>query len=550
MAVDDLSGVKGKIMFPIYPVLLYGLLRFLSNAGNDIRSSIFMKVQLEASREAALDTFKHLTELSLRFHLQRKTGTILRAIERGSSSINSILSFLLFNIIPTLLELTFVCIILLSNYKAWFALIIVSVIGIYVTFTLAITEWRIKYRRSMNNHNNVANNKAVDALLNIETVKYFTNERHEYKRYDEAWNLYIEASVKSQNSLALLNIGQTAIITLGVTGIMLLAGKYASSSPPSMTVGDFVMVNTYLLQLYVPLGFLGTSYRMIKTSLVDLENMFSLLKEEIDIKDAPGAYKLEVKNGDIQFSDVSFSYGDRPILKKVSFEIPSGHMVAIVGPTGSGKSTIARLLFRFYDVDSGLITIDGQNISRIKKRSLRKNIGVVPQDTVLFNESIEYNIRYGRIDATQEEIEKSAEIAHIHDFIMSLPAGYNTPVGERGLRLSGGEKQRVSISRALLKDPKIMIFDEATSSLDTKTEKDIQSSLLRASKGRTTLVIAHRLSTIVDADMILVLKDGEIIEKGTQQELLQLGGEYADMWLQQLQENHSKTEDPNPLINL
>eukprot|EP01120_Amphizonella_sp_Union-15-10_P015928 TRINITY_DN8287_c0_g1_i1.p1 TRINITY_DN8287_c0_g1~~TRINITY_DN8287_c0_g1_i1.p1 ORF type:complete len:635 (-),score=101.12 TRINITY_DN8287_c0_g1_i1:30-1934(-) len=565
MAVDSLSGVHYynvtetrdyvvvKPSFPWVAILGYGILRLLSSAGSDIRSTIFYRVQLEAQRIASLETFDHLHKLSMAFHTHRKTGSILRALERGSSAITFLLNYLLFNIVPTLLELLFVCIIMVSLYKIWFTMIILASIVVYVAFSLIITEWRTKFRREMNAIDNKANNIATDSLINIETVKYFGNAPHEYRRYDEALTEYIKVSLTSQYSLAFLNIGQSFIICFGVVSMMLLAGRYASHDPPSMTVGDFVLVNTYMLQLYIPLNFLGASYRMIKSSLVDLENMFSLLNEEIDIKDIPGASSLIVKRGHVQFNDVVFSYGEHTILNKISFEVPAGHMVAIVGHTGAGKSTLSRMLFRFYDIQSGLITIDDQDITRVKLKSLRKNIGVVPQDTVLFNDTIEYNIRYGRISATREQIEEVAKLAHIHDFIISLPNGYDTMVGERGLRLSGGEKQRVSIARALLKDPKIMIFDEATSSLDTKTEKEIQSSLQLASKGRTTLVIAHRLSTIIDAQQILVLKAGEIIERGTHEQLLAQGGEYSEMWMQQLQkQNQDVKEDQNnkPLIEI
>jgi len=492
-----------------------------------------------------LDIFNHLHALSLRFHLNRQTGGILRAIERGTSSASYLLSMLLFNILPIFIEVGLTCIVLISVYDVLFTIITLVTVIVYVVYTILVTEWRNKYRRLMNEKDNESTNKAVDSLINFETVKYFCNEDHEAQRYEHALNEKVDAAVKSTNSLSLLNSGQALIIALGTFFVMILASKRVATG--GMTVGDFVMVNAYMLQLYTPLNFLGTSYRMIKQSMVDLENLFTLLDEPIEVSDADGARRLHILDAEVKFKNVTFSYkNDSPIINNVSFTIRSGQTVAVVGPTGSGKSTLARLLFRFYDLDSGTITIDGQDITQVTQQSLRKAIGVVPQDTVLFNETIRYNIMYGRPDATDEEVQRAARLAQIHDFIMGLPDGYLTKVGERGLRLSGGEKQRVSIARALLKNPAVLIFDEATSALDTHTEKEIQTALKEASKGRTTLVIAHRLSTIVDADLILVLQRGVVVEQGTHEELLHMEGEYAEMWHRQEVENNLQQAPHEP----
>jgi len=525
--------VDANIIFPWGWILAYGVLKFLSKTCADLRDTVFVRVTQAALRSAALNTFEHLHQLSLRFHLHRQTGGVLRAIERGTSGISFLLTFVLFNIGPTLLEIVMVCCILLYLYSAWFAVITFVTMTLYIATTLGVTQWRIKFRREMNDLNNEANNKAVDSLLNYETVKYFSNEAHEAGRYGSAMLQYSQAAVKSQGSLAILNGSQSLIIAGGVTLVMLLAAWEVTQG--TMTVGDFVLVNSYLIQLAIPLNFLGTSYRMIKSSLVDLENMFSLLDEPLDVQDKEDADDLIIHRGDVRFEQVSFRYGPtgRAVLENVSFEVPAGRLLAIVGPTGAGKSTISKLLFRFYDVVGGAILIDGHDIRDVTQASLRRCIGVVPQDTVLFNESIRYNIAYGNLEASDAEIERAAQMAQIHSFIISQPEGYETKVGERGLRLSGGEKQRIAIARAILKNPPIMLFDEATSALDSRTEKEIQAQLKQVSRGRTTLVIAHRLSTIVDADEIIVLKDGGIAERGSHPQLLEKRGEYYEMWARQ-----------------
>lgn len=535
-SVDQL----GAGVFPVFMIIAYGLLRLFSSACENVRDGVFMSVQQDTRRKAALKVFDHLHDLSLRYHVNRKTGEVLRNVERGAESVMYILNFLMFNILPTFLEIIIVSLILLASYTAWIALLVFVVIVGYVVFTIIITEWRVKFRRSMNEANSKASNRAVDSLLNFETVKYFVNEDHESKRYDESLAEYAKASVKSQTSLSILNIGQASIIAVGLISVMLLAGSQVVKQ--KMTVGDFVLIASYLLQLYTPLNFLGTSYRMIKQSLVDIENMFLLLEEPKEVRDKEGSQDLIVQEGNVSFKDVSFSYDPEiPILKNLSFKVPAGKTVAIVGPSGAGKSTISRLLFRFYDSQSGKICVDGKNVKNITQSSLRRAIGIVPQDTVLFNDTIEYNIRYGNLHATHEEVVKAAKMAKISDFIESLPQKYDTLVGERGLRLSGGEKQRVSIARAILKNPKILMYDEATSALDTKTEKEIKKSLDEVSKGKTTIIVAHRLSTIVNADEIMVLKNGSIIERGSHNTLLEMKGEYYSMWLEQI---NQKGEQP------
>ncbi|MCZ6812814.1 MAG: ABC transporter ATP-binding protein/permease, partial [Alphaproteobacteria bacterium] len=460
------------------------------------------------------------------------TGGLSRAIERGTKGIEFTLAFMLFSIIPTLLEILVVCVILWALYDVWFALVTFITIGSYILFTLMITEWRLRFRREMNARDQEASTRAIDSLINFETVKYFGNEAHEARRYDHALARYETAAVKNKTSLSLLNVGQAAIIAGGLTGVMIMAGVGVTGG--TMTLGDFVLVVTYLMQLYLPLGFLGYVYREVKQSLTDMEAMFDLVQVPPDVCDREGAPPLVLSGGEVVFDDVSFGYRpDRPILKNVSFRVPAGRKVAIVGPSGAGKSTISRLLFRFYDVDGGCISIDGQDLRDITQDSLRGAIGIVPQDTVLFNDTVHYNIAYGRPGASDEEIKEAARLAAIHDFIVSTPDGYETRVGERGLKLSGGEKQRVAIARTMLKRPTVLVFDEATSALDSHTEKEIQAALRAVSVDHTTLVIAHRLSTVVDADEIIVLDNGAIVERGTHQALLDAHGRYAAMWARQ-----------------
>ena len=530
-AVDALS-VPAIVVAPIALICAYGFARVVSQGLNELRNAVFAKVGQRAVRRLALSVFRHVHALSLRFHLERRTGGLARAVERGTRAIEFLLSFLVFNILPTIFEVVVVCAILWRLYDWRFAAITLLTIVVYIGFTFALTDWRVRFRREMNERDSEANTKAVDSLLNYETVKYFANEAHEAARFDRALQAYEHAAIKSETTLAALNVGQGVIIAAGLVGMMILVGLGVASG--SMTVGDFVLVNAYLLQLYMPLGFLGVVYRNIKQSLTDLEQMTALLKVAPEIVDRPGAPSLAVRRGAVAFRHVDFRYDPRrPILTDVDFQIAPGAKVAIVGPSGAGKSTIARLLFRFYDADAGAIEIDGQDLREVTQDSLRRAIGVVPQDTVLFNDTILYNIAYGRPGASRSEIEEAARLAHIHDFIAALPDGYRTTVGERGLKLSGGEKQRVAIARVLLKAPKMLIFDEATSALDTRTEREIQASLAEVATGHTTLVIAHRLSTVVDADEILVLDAGRIVERGDHRTLLARGGIYAAMWARQ-----------------
>ncbi len=535
--VDAMNHPQAVLAVPVALVVGYGLLRLFSTLFGEMRDAVFAKVTQRAIRRVALQVFTHLHSLSLRFHLQRQTGGMSRDIERGTKGISFLLTFLLFNILPTLLEIILVAIILFSKYNAWFAIITFVTLVVYIAFTLLITEWRMVFRRTMNDLDSKANTRAIDSLINYETVKYFGNEQYEAQRFDEHMAKWETSAVQNQTSLAALNAGQSAIIAIGVTALMLLAAQEVVAG--SMTVGDLVLVNVFLIQLYLPMHFLGFVYREIKSSIIDMERMFNLLEQDREVRDAAGAQPLKINAGAVRFENVAFSYEpERKILSDVSFDIPSGHIVAVVGSSGAGKSTLSRLLFRFYDVNSGRILIDGQDIRDVTQASLRAAIGIVPQDTVLFNDSIYYNIAYGRPDATREEILQAAQAAHIHDFIVSLPQGYDSMVGERGLKLSGGEKQRVAIARAILKRPSILIFDEATSALDSKSEKAIQAELRQVSRDRTTLVIAHRLSTIVDAQQILVMDRGRIVERGTHRELLVQQGLYAQMWaLQQQEEN-------------
>jgi ATP-binding cassette subfamily B protein len=516
-------------------VIGYGLLRLFSTLFGEIRDALFAKVTQRAIRRVALQVFEHLHNLSLRFHLERQTGGVSRDIERGTRGISFLLTFLLFNILPTLLEIGLVAGILFVKYDPWFAIITFATLVFYIAFTLVITEWRMVFRRTMNEMDSKANTRAIDSLINYETVKYFGNERYEVSRYDDQMQRWEVSAVRNQTSLATLNAGQSIIIAIGVTLLMLLAADGVAKG--TMTIGDLVLVNVYMLQLYMPLHFLGFVYREIKNALADMEKMFRLMDEKKEVQDAPDAPALKLNGAAVRFENVDFSYDPaRSILHGVNFEIPCGDTVAVVGASGAGKSTLSRLLFRFYDVNAGGISIDGQDIRSVSQASLRAAIGIVPQDTVLFNDTIYYNIAYGRPDASRDEVIAAAQSAHIHTFIESLPQGYDSMVGERGLKLSGGEKQRVAIARAILKNPAILIFDEATSALDSKSEKAIQDELHTIARNRTTLVIAHRLSTIVDAHQILVMDNGRIIERGTHRNLLEKQGVYAQMWALQQQE--------------
>jgi len=533
--VDALGQQQAMLALPVFLLLAYGALRFCSTLFGELRDAVFAKVMQRAIRRVALQVFRHLHNLALRFHLERQTGGISRDIERGSRGIGFLLNFMLFNILPTLVEILLVTSILAVKYSWHFLAVVLGTLVVYVAFTLIITEWRMVFRRTMNDMDSKANTRAIDSLLNYETVKYFSNEEYETQRYDESLKVWEQAAVRNQTSLATLNAGQSLIVAVGVTLLMLLAAQGVVEG--SMTLGDLVLVNAYMIQLYLPLHFLGFVYREIKHSLADMEKMFGLLERNAEIQDMPGAPDLVVSEGAIRFEHVSFSYEpNRQILFDVSFEVPPGGTVAVVGASGAGKSTLSRLMFRFYDVSAGRILIDGQSLREVTQKSLRAAIGIVPQDTVLFNDTIFYNIAYGRPGASREDIVQAAQSAHIHDFIESLPNGYETTVGERGLKLSGGEKQRVAIARAILKNPHILIFDEATSALDSKSEKAIQAELRSIAENRTTLVIAHRLSTIVDANQILVMEHGRIIERGTHRELLDLNGAYAQMWALQQQE--------------
>jgi len=532
-AVDLLSAEQATLVaVPLALLVGYGLARVLALAFGELRDAVFAKVAQRAIRTVALKTFRHLHALSLRFHLDRQTGGVSRAIERGTKGIEFLLNFMLFNVLPTLLEIILVCGILWSLFGFAYALVTFLTISGYVAWTLIVTEWRLKYRRAMNDTDNKANTKAIDSLLNYETVKYFGNEDYEARRYDDALVRYEDAAVKSKTTLSLLNIGQAAVISIGLVIIMVMAGNGVVKG--TMTIGDFVLVNSYLIQLFLPLNFLGFVYREIKRSLADMESMFELIGQHTEVEDGPDAKPLQTASGKVVFDKVAFGYDPRrQILKDISFSVPAGNTVAIVGSTGAGKSTISRLLFRFYDVDGGTIMIDGQDIRTITQKSLRAAIGIVPQDTVLFNDTIFYNIAYGNPTASPTEIEEASRLARIHDFVMGLPDGYQTTVGERGLKLSGGEKQRVAIARTILKRPHILLFDEATSALDSHTEKEIQASLKEVSADRTTLIIAHRLSTVVEADEILVMEEGQIIERGDHTTLLAQSGRYAEMWRKQ-----------------
>jgi ATP-binding cassette, subfamily B, heavy metal transporter len=531
-AVDALTPGKAVIAVPVALIVAYGVARVMSQGFNELRNAVYAKVTQRAVRRLSLSAFRHVHALALRFHLERRTGGLARAIERGTAGIDFLLSFMLFNVIPTIIEILLVCGILWRLFDWAFAAVTLATIVFYIAFTFLLTDWRVRFRRDMNERNSEANTKAIDSLLNFETVKYFANEEHEARRYDSALHAYERAAVKSETTLSMLNLGQGMIIAVGLVAVMILAGRGVAAKV--MTIGDFVLVNAYLIQLYTPLNFLGVVYRNLKQSLTDLEQMTELMAVRPEIEDRPGAPALSVRTGAIAFRHVDFRYDSRrPILSEVDFRVPAGATVAIVGPSGAGKSTIARLLFRFWDVDAGAIEIDGQDVRGVTQDSLRRAIGVVPQDTVLFNDTIYYNIAYGRPGAPRAAVEEAARLARIHDFVAGLPDGYETMVGERGLKLSGGEKQRVAIARVVLKAPKILVFDEATSALDTRTEREIQASLAEVSAERTTLVIAHRLSTVVDADEILVLDHGSIVERGHHGGLLRRQGVYAAMWARQ-----------------
>ncbi len=517
------------LVVPLGLIVAYGALRLATSLFTELRELIFAKATEGASRSISLQVFRHLHALSLRFHLERQTGGMTRDIERGTRAVHSLISYSLYSILPTLIEVGLVLTLLGVKFDAWFAGITLIALLLYIGFTVAVTEWRTLFRRQMNELDSTAHTRAIDSLLNYETVKYFGNEDFEARRYDENLERLRRAGLKSQSTLSLLNTGQQLIIAAALVAMLWRATQGVVDG--RLTLGDLVMVNAFMIQLYIPLNFLGVMYREIKQSLTDLDKMFGLLERGHEVADAPGAPPLQVSQGIVRFEQVSFAYQpERPILHEVSFEIPPGKTVAVVGPSGAGKSTLARLLFRFYDVGSGAITIDGQDIRQVQQASLRQAIGIVPQDTVLFNDTVAYNIAYGRPGATQAEVEAAARAAHIHDFISATPAGYNTMVGERGLKLSGGEKQRVAIARTLLKNPPILIFDEATSALDSANERAIQAELKSAARGKTALVIAHRLSTVVDAHAIVVMDGGRIVEHGPHADLLARGGTYARMW--------------------
>ncbi len=520
---------RTALVVPVVLLFGYGALRLSITLFTELREFLFYPVAARIARRVSLEAFEHLLALSLRFHLERQTGGVSRDLERGSRSIQSLLSYTIYNILPTLVEITLVISLLSAKFDGWFAAITFGTLVLYIGFTVTVTEWRTHFRRAMNEQDSKANTRAVDALINYETVKYFSNEKFEQSRYDENLQRLERVSIKSQTSLSVLNLGQSLIIASAVT--LLVWRATVGVVAGTMTLGDLVLVNALMIQLYVPLNFLGVIYREIKQSMIDMEKMFALLGQNREIADAPGAKPLQYAGGVVRFEHVDFGYdADRTILHDISFEIPAGKTVAVVGPSGSGKSTLARLLFRFYDVNSGRISIDSQDIRDITQQSLRRGIGIVPQDTVLFNDTVEYNIAYGQPGAGRTEVEGAAKAAHIHHFISSTPKGYETMVGERGLKLSGGEKQRVAIARTLLKNPPVLIFDEATSALDSANERAIQEELRGAARNKTALVIAHRLSTVVDAHQILVMEQGRILERGSHSELLELDGRYADMW--------------------
>jgi len=533
--VDALGKTDTRLVLPLTLLLAYGVLRLANSLFNELRDAIFSRVRHGAMRQVSTRVLEQLHRLSLRYHLERKTGGISRDLERGARSVSSLLNYMAFSILPTLVEVVLIAGILLRDYNPWFAVITFGSVVVYIYFTLKITEWRMKYRVTMNATDSRANTQAIDSLINYETVKYFGNEQHELARYNASLEEWEDAAVKSQTSMSALNVGQAGIIAVGVTLTMILASEGVVAG--TLSIGDLVLINAFLLQLFIPLNFLGIVYSQLKHSIADMRAMFDVLELQPEIQDRSDAIPLDVGNGDVRFDRVSFAYDpERPILHDVSFSVPAGHKVAVVGPSGAGKSTLARLLFRFYDVNSGRILINGQDVRAVTQQSLRAAIGIVPQDTVLFNDTLRYNIGYARPDADQAAIEAAARAANIHDFIAKLPKQYDTVVGERGLKLSGGEKQRVAIARAILKNPRVLVFDEATSSLDSHSEQVILESLGRVARDHTTLVIAHRLSTIVDADSIVVMEAGRIVEQGSHVKLLERGGLYARLWELQQQE--------------
>ena len=540
--VDALESTPEQMLIlPVSLIIAYGALKLSASLFTELRGIIFSKVRYRAMRRLSTKVLSHLHKLSLRFHLERKTGSISRDLERGTRSVSTILNYLLFSILPIVVEFTLVAIVLIGNYDWVFTAAIFGSVVVYMLFTFLITEWRMDFRLITNKLDSKSNGQAMDSLINYETVKYFNNETNEIRRYDDTLDEWEHWAVKSQNSMSILNFSQGAIIALGVTLVMYLAIDGVVNG--TMTIGDLVLVNAFLLQLFIPLGVLGIVYRQIKYALADMDLIFKLLEREPEISDIPNATDISIKEGHIHFDNVHFAYDlERPILKGISFDINGGEKVAVVGRSGAGKSTLSRLLYRFYDLNDGFITIDGHDIAQVTQNSLRNNISIVPQDTVLFNNSLLYNLQYGNPEATIDDIYEAAKMAHIFDFIESLPDGWDTVVGERGLKLSGGEKQRVAIARALLKKPKILVFDEATSSLDSNTEQAIQRTLEEISKHHTTMVIAHRLSTVVNADRILVMDQGQFVEQGSHEQLLSLNGHYAQMWdlQQQEQENASK----------
>jgi ATP-binding cassette subfamily B protein len=543
--VDHLSiplgDARALLVVPVGLLLAYAGLRFSTTLFTELRELVFAKATEGTSRSVSLAVFRHLHALSLRFHLERQTGGMTRDIERGTRAVHSLISYSIYSILPTVVEVTLVLVLLGTRFDAGFAWITGGALVVYVAFTVAVTEWRTQFRRQMNELDSSAHTKAIDSLINYETVKYFNNEDFEARRYDDSLERLRRAALKSQTTLSVLNTGQQLVIAAALVAMLWRATQGVVDQ--RMTLGDLVMINAFMIQLYIPLNFLGVLYREIKQSLTDLDKMFRLLEREREVDDKPGATPLVVTQGVVRFERVSFAYdAERPILHDVDFEIPAGRTVAVVGPSGAGKSTLARLLYRFYDVDAGRITIDGRDLRDVTQASLRRAIGIVPQDTVLFNDSVEYNIAYGRPGATRDEVVAAAQAARIHQFIASTPKGYDTVVGERGLKLSGGEKQRVAIARTLLKDPPILIFDEATSALDSANERAIQDELRSAARNKTALVVAHRLSTVVDAHQILVMQHGRIVERGTHMQLLAAGGAYAEMWnLQQSDRAEAET---------